>query len=310
MVPVHVERRTPTALLAAVYAVSGILCIVSALWPMHPATPVGVLWIVGLVGVVAGAALWAFRLRVRWWMLHAAVLLGGGLLGLILWHSATRVGIVGSGPALIALGLYAAHFFPLTAARLHALALIALATAGAVAAPPGGFAVPWIVLVVGVLGLTEAQARLAQSLRTAALTDPLTGVANRRAWESEAARHLARAGRTGEPVSFAILDLDDFKEVNDRQGHGAGDTLLRELTAGWTARLRRADLLGRYGGDEFVLCLPATDQRGAWEMLEQLASTHAFAWSAGVATVRAGDTLGTVLARADVDLYEQKRSRA
>ena len=96
--------------------------------------------------------------------------------------------------------------------------------------------------------------------------------------------------------------------VNDRQGHGAGDALLRDLTAGWAGRLRRADLLGRYGGDEFVLCLPATDEQGAWGMLEQLASTHHFAWSAGVAAARPGDTLTGVLARADADLYQKKRS--
>ena len=79
--------------------------------------------------------------------------------------------------------------------------------------------------------------------------------------------------------------------VNDREGHGAGDALLRELTAGWTRRLRHADLLGRYGGDEFVLCLPATDEDGAWEILRQLDETHEFAWSVGVATARSDDTL-------------------
>ena len=96
--------------------------------------------------------------------------------------------------------------------------------------------------------------------------------------------------------------------VNDREGHGAGDALLCELTAGWSRRLRRADLLGRYGGDEFVLCLPGTEEAGAWQILRQLDETHAFAWSVGVATAREDDTLGTVLARADAHLYRQKRT--
>ncbi|WP_116452984.1 GGDEF domain-containing protein [Blastococcus litoris] len=302
------DRRTPALLLAALYAVSGALCLASALWPIHQDAPVELTAVLAVVGLVGGALIWAFRARLRSWEFHAAVALVSVLIGLLASRSATSVGIVGLGPAVIAVGLYAAHFFELPAARAHAALLVAVTTAGAVAARPDRFAVAWITLMVSVVAFTEAQGRLARSLRRAATTDPLTGVANRRAWEAEAGRHLARAARTGEPLSFALLDLDDFKEVNDREGHGAGDALLRDLTAGWSARLRQADLLGRYGGDEFVLCLPATDSSGAREILQQLAATHAFAWSVGIAAAQHGDTLTTVLARADADLYLQKRS--
>jgi len=302
------DRRTPALLLAVLYTVCGGLCLATAFRPMHPETPVGLLTVLAVVGLGGGAAIWAFRARLRGWAMHGAVALAGTLIALLAWQSATAVGIVGLGPAVIAVGLYAAHFFDLPAARGHAASLVLLTTAGAVAARPDGFAVAWVTVVVSTVALTEAQGRLARSLRTAATTDPLTGVANRRAWEDEAARHLARATRTGEPLSFALLDLDHFKEVNDRQGHGAGDALLRDLTAGWSGRLRQADLLGRYGGDEFVLCLPATDPAGAREILQQLDATNAFTWSVGVAAAQPGDTLATVLARADADLYLQKRS--
>jgi diguanylate cyclase (GGDEF)-like protein len=303
-----VDRRTPALLLATLYAVTGTLCLTTAIWPMHADTPVRLLWLLAAIGLVGAAAIWILRHRLRDWMVHGAVASAGLLIALLAWQSATRVGIVGLGPAVIAVGLYAAHFFDLTAARAHTGLLVVLTTAGAVAARPGDFAIPWAAVVVSVVAFTEVQGRLARNLRTAATTDPLTGVANRRAWEAEAARHLSRAMRTGEPLSFAILDLDDFKEVNDREGHGAGDALLKDLTAGWAARLRRADLLGRYGGDEFVLCLPATDGEGAREILEQLDDTHAFAWTVGTATAQRGDTLRAVLARADADLYVRKRS--
>jgi diguanylate cyclase (GGDEF)-like protein len=303
-----VDRRTPALLLAVLYVICGALCATTAIWPMHRDTPVGLLWGLAAIGTAGGAAIWTLRSRLRPWTVHTAVAAAGLLIALLAWQSATAVGIVGLGPALIAVGLYAAHFFDLPAARAHAALLVVLGTAGAGAAEPGGFAVAWAAVVVSVIAFTEAQGRLAHNLRTAATTDPLTGVANRRAWESEAARHLARATRTDEPLSFAIIDLDDFKEVNDREGHGAGDALLRDLTAGWTSRLRQADLLGRYGGDEFVLCLPATDEQGARDILQQLDATHDFAWSVGVATARSGDTLAAVLARADADLYLQKRS--
>jgi diguanylate cyclase (GGDEF)-like protein len=302
------DRRTPALLLAVLYAVSGGLCLVTAVRPMHPDTPVAMLSVFALVGLGGGAAIWSLRARLRGWFVHGAVAFAGVLIALLAWQSATAVGIVGLGPAVIAVGLYAAHFLDLPAARGHAAFLVLLTTAGAVAARPDGFGVAWAVVMVSVVALTEVQGRLARTLRTAATTDPLTGVANRRAWEAEAARHLAHAARNGEPLSFAILDLDRFKEVNDREGHGAGDALLRDLAAGWSARLRQADLLGRYGGDEFVLCLPATDPSGAREILEQLYSTHSFAWSVGVAAAQQGDTLHAVLARADADLYQQKRT--
>jgi diguanylate cyclase (GGDEF)-like protein len=304
----HAERRTPAVLLAVLYTVSGGLCALAAAWPMHPNTPVGVLWVLAAVGIGGGVTIGLLAGRMRSWAIHTALVLAGVLVAVLAWKSATSVGIVGLAPALIALGLFAAHFFDLGAARLHVALLVVLASAGALAAVPDVPALAWLMNVVSVAVLAEVQGRLARSLRTAAATDPLTGVANRRAWEAEATRNLARATRTGEPLSFAILDLDHFKEVNDREGHGAGDALLRALTAGWARRLRQADLLGRYGGDEFVVCLPATGEPGAREILEQLEATHEFAWTVGVATTRDGDTLATVLARADADLYLKKRS--
>jgi diguanylate cyclase (GGDEF)-like protein len=302
-------RRAPAAtLLAALYLVSGALCFAGAAWPMNPHAPVGLLWVLGAVGVTVGIALAAHGRTPPPWLVHSAVALVSVLIAVLAYRSVTPVGIVGLGPAMTAVALYAAHVLPLPEARAHTAFLVGVTTAGAAAAEPAGFAQAWLALSVAVLALAEAQGRLARRLRNAADTDPLTEVANRRAWEAEASRHLARAQRSGEPLSVAILDLDDFKLVNDRDGHGAGDALLRELATGWTRRLRHADLLGRYGGDEFVLCLPATDEGGAVELLARLEEAHTFHWSVGLATVRPGDTLSSVLARADEDLYARKRS--
>ena len=303
----HVDRRTPAVLLAVLYAVSGLLAGVTAAWPMHDRMRIGPMLAVSVVAVLGAIPLRVWAARLPWWVLHAGVVLASVLVAVLAATAATGVGVVGLGPAVIAIGLYAAHFFSLPAARIQVAVLLAVATGGAIAAEPSNFRNAWTALMVSTIVLTEVQGRLARALRTAATTDPLTGVANRRAWETEAARHLARALRTGEALSFAIIDLDDFKEVNDREGHGAGDALLRELATHWAGRLRQADLLGRYGGDEFVICLPATDEEGAWEVLGQLAATHPFSWTVGVATARDGDTLSTVLARADGHLYERKR---
>jgi diguanylate cyclase (GGDEF)-like protein len=302
-------RPARTVLLAVLYAVSGLLCGLGALAPIARDSPVPLLWTLAAMGVAGAAAIWATGPRLPEPAVHGAVLLETILLGVLAWRSATAVGIVGFGPIVIAIGLYAAQFFSLRDARLHVAALIASFSVGAVAAAPSGFVVPWVTLTVATALLTELQGRVAARLRNAAATDPLTGVANRRAWEAEAERHLARAARTEEPLTFVLLDLDNFKEVNDRLGHSAGDALLRDLADEWSSRLRKADLLGRYGGDEFVLCLPATDVVGTQEILERLQAGHPFAWSAGVAAASREDTLASVLGRADEELYRQKRSR-
>jgi GGDEF domain-containing protein len=102
---------------------------------------------------------------------------------------------------------------------------------------------------VAVLVLTKLNARL----RAAAHTDGLTGLLNRTGFAVAAARTRAVAERRGETLVLAVIDLDDFKLVNDRDGHLAGDRMLLELAGAWTASLRPGDLLGRFGGDEFVL---------------------------------------------------------
>ncbi|MGY1753717.1 GGDEF domain-containing protein [Blastococcus sp. SYSU D01042] len=302
-------RRAPAAtLLAALYLVGGALCFIGAAWPMSPGAPVDLLWVMGVVGVLVGGTMAVLGRALPAPALHAALAVVSLLIAVLAWRSATAVGIVGLGPALTGVALYSAHVLSLPAARAHTWLAVAGASAGAAAAEPSDFLQAWLALCVTVLALVEAQGRLARRLRDAADTDALTGVANRRAWEEQASRHLARALRSGEPLSIAILDLDDFKLVNDQQGHGAGDTLLQELAAGWTSRLRHADLLGRYGGDEFVLCLPATDRAGAEELMGRLQATHRFRWSVGLATVQPGDTLSGMLARADQDLYVAKRA--
>lgn len=105
---------------------------------------------------------------------------------------------------------------------------------------------------------------------TLAMTDPLTGVLNRRAFTETATREVARAERYHRSLSLAYLDIDDFKKVNDEGGHDDGDRLLVEVAETLARNLRAFDVIARYGGDEFVLLLPETGDKAAEMVLDKL----------------------------------------
>ena len=103
-----------------------------------------------------------------------------------------------------------------------------------------------------------------------AATDALTGLPNSRSCRDNLKRMVAHAGRTLSPLSAVMLDLDHFKQVNDRFGHGAGDGVLASVGEALTSKLRGSDFGGRYGGEEFLVLLPGTDQSGALALAEKL----------------------------------------
>jgi diguanylate cyclase (GGDEF)-like protein len=115
------------------------------------------------------------------------------------------------------------------------------------------------------------------------------------------------ADRAGLPISIALLDLDQFKQVNDLQGHAAGDELLVDLGRDWRAELRGSEVLARFGGDEFALALVGTERAGAEDALRRLRLASPADWSVGVVEWRRGESLDRAMARADEELYRAKR---
>jgi diguanylate cyclase (GGDEF)-like protein len=160
------------------------------------------------------------------------------------------------------------------------------------------------------LGMLQERLDAVESLRRLALTDELTGVPNRRAWEEAVRRELARAVRDRHPVCIAVLDLDDFKRFNDEHGHQAGDRVLSESARAWQAQLRGSDLLARYGGEEFAALIPAWPLDAAVEVVERLrqATAGGLTASAGVASWDGTETGEELFGRADAALYEAKQS--
>jgi diguanylate cyclase (GGDEF)-like protein/PAS domain S-box-containing protein len=148
--------------------------------------------------------------------------------------------------------------------------------------------------------------------------DPMTSVPNRRFLECELDRQLQELASSGEPLTTCILDLDNFKEINDRYGHQVGDELLKNICHTLVNCLRTIDTLGRWGGDELLLLLPGTNVEQASTILDRMRLLIAETFvvskagfvrttvSMGAAQASPSDTRSTLLQRADAQLYRAK----
>jgi diguanylate cyclase len=155
-----------------------------------------------------------------------------------------------------------------------------------------------------------------RELRRQAQTDGLTGLSNRQTFLERAVFAVAHAARYEDPLCLVMIDLDHFKQINDRHGHAAGDSALRTLARGLDACTRAGDLVCRYGGEEFCVLLSRAEVADARRFDDRLrawlsAKAHEngkqlLAYSAGVARLQPEDTLEALVARADVALYEAK----
>ena len=171
-----------------------------------------------------------------------------------------------------------------------------------------GSAITSVLVVTRMALLLAASERQASYVRELSRRDDLTGLPNRRAWNAALARALPTARGDGRPVSIAMLDLDRFKLFNDTFGHPAGDRLLKEATAAWSATLRSTDILARYGGEEFIVLLPGADLGHAGAVLDRARAVtpSGQTFSAGVATWDGTETADDLIARADIALYAAK----
>jgi diguanylate cyclase (GGDEF)-like protein len=157
----------------------------------------------------------------------------------------------------------------------------------------------------------QAAAHERQRLMLARLsrTDPLTGCLNRRGFREHLDAELARAGRSGAVLSYLVVDLDDFKQVNDARGHLAGDELLIWVVQRLTEMLRPSDAIGRLGGDEFALLLPGVDEREGRQIAGRLrdAIAERIDVSLGVGFYPQQADGDALFSAADAELYRDKR---
>jgi diguanylate cyclase (GGDEF)-like protein len=154
-----------------------------------------------------------------------------------------------------------------------------------------------------------------------ATTDQLTGLANRWTFDEELALEWRRAERVGDPLALVLVDIDNFKTINDTQGHQGGDEVLRKVGEVLTASVRQVDLVARYGGEEFAVIVPETDLDGALDLAERLREAlenhemelengASLSVTASFGAAVKGDLAGgeKLVAAADRELYEAKHS--
>jgi len=176
--------------------------------------------------------------------------------------------------------------------------------------------------VLGVGSDVTAQKRAEDELRRMATHDQLTGLLNRGELRTRAIGEARRATRMGSPLSVAMLDIDHFKLVNDRFGHAAGDEALRHVALLLARNTRSYDLVGRWGGEEFLLLLPESSAAAAARIAERVRAAfveepfllpdltpYPLTVSLGVATLdRETLSVDELVARADAAMYEAKRA--
>ncbi|MFQ5730803.1 MAG: GGDEF domain-containing protein [Planctomycetaceae bacterium] len=179
-----------------------------------------------------------------------------------------------------------------------------------------------VALIMGVVALAQLmwQTRTIESHSTEANTDPLTSLSNRRVFDVELSRRLAQRQREGTPLCLMIIDIDDFKTVNDDFGHAMGDAALKKIAGVLSATAREADIVARLGGDEFAVILPGSSLEESCGTAERLrkaiaggpvrhdGSEHALTVSIGVSEADIDDDTSSLLKRADSALYAAKKA--
>lgn len=215
--------------------------------------------------------------------------------------------LVGFG--LVLAGAYTAYYRPRGRMAAHIVWMLVIYGVALLLAPRLSSWLYFGVVAGTVTGLALLVSILTSRLRELAFRDPLTGLLNRRGFDMSIEQLMALSARSGRPLTLGLIDLDGFKSYNDAYGHFAGDDLLIEVSTAWRAALRGADLLARFGGDEFVLVLPGSTPQDARELETRLRRTHATGWSIGFAPWHPGMSAHDALTNADAELYAEKRTR-
>jgi diguanylate cyclase (GGDEF)-like protein len=306
------------------------LCVLAMLLPHSPKVDGAAVWVEAGATALAALPLLVWPQRLPRQIYPWVMLLATAVITVTMYFNGERLGAPSSGTQVyyVWVALYAGYFFSRSqiAAQLVAIAVLYAAILSVVDV---GSVAPtrWLLTVAMASGcaglvyvLKHRNDQLVARLQAAVRRDPLTGIANRQAFDERLAHELAVSRRTGQPTAIVLLDIDRFKQINDRHGHVSGDDVLRTVATIAARSLRETDLVARLGGDEFAAILPGASTEHAYQAGERVrlavldalsaeAGAVRFTISVGVADSEdAGEVPDELVSSADHALYSAKRS--
>ncbi len=240
------------------------------------------------------------------WFIHLQLVTAMMLTASLVYSALTTLGAALFGWAYCMIAMYVSVWLPRRTAAGYVVgtAVLYLATLGLRGDLPY-LLVTWLITITVSSTIALLLGFLVGRLRTIATVDPLTGLRNRAGLDSV----VARAHIPGAPTSLVVSDLNDFKAVNDSQGHLAGDRLLQDIGAALRASISPSDFAFRTGGDEFMLILPGRDVDDARVLMDRIASQVDVDLSSGIVEWPRGEGFDSAMSRADELMYEAKRRR-
>lgn len=292
---------------AVLWAIGGGIGVAACLLPHGPDVHVVGWWVVSAAAACVALATWFRSEYISLPLQYVQSVVACGAVSVAVLCALRSPALYATASLYVLATVYAAGFYQRAPLTCYLLAQAAASGAIFLSSGQAGAPAAWAVIMGTATTVGVVVHLLFSALADVADTDPLTALPNRRAMARATTRELARARRTGVPLCLALIDLDGFKGVNDRFGHVAGDRVLMEVAATWRQHLRPGDVLGRFGGDEFIALLPAAGPADAAGILERLRGQHDQAFSAGIAAAETGCTFDDLLDRADSACYEAKR---
>jgi diguanylate cyclase (GGDEF)-like protein len=301
------ERRA--AIVFWVGGISAVLLVIpGSHWTRHSIAAA----FVGIAcAVLAAVVRFVWRDHLPTWSLHIDVIIAVVLVSVV--AAVEPSGDLNFAFFYVWISLFAALYFSFRMMLVHIIGTgVAYALVLFVSSPVAQPVASWTIIIGSAAILGAIVETLVSGLRSLSTEDALTHLPNRRSWADRCEEEFERARRSREPLSLASIDIDGFKDVNDREGHAAGDSLLLSFADGWRQMTRGGgDFVARLGGDEFGLLAPGSNERDAARIADRIrgVSPRGVTCSVGVATWNRVESADELLSRADEAMYRSKRAR-